>query len=331
VEGAEADGELGLEMVIIPGGTFMMGTPEEEEEGNDRERPQHEVTLQPFFMSRHPITQAQWRAVATATITSIDEALRFADTVLRFVRADGLRHVERLVLKGTWNQQTYRDMASEAGYTEIYLRRKVGTTLWSSLSKALGKHINKENFRSEVEHWANQHSLKSNPSNFEGDTLPVEQVSWEDAQEFCRRLSVKTGKDYRLPSEAEWEYACRAGTTTAYHFGATLPSELANHSFEVSQTSEVGRYPANYWGLYDMHGNVWEWCQDRWHETYEGAPTDGSAWEAHDDEAEEKRVLRGGSWFFYPEGCRSAVRVGVAPDGTDFGVGFRVVCGGART
>ena len=173
-------------------------------------------------------------------------------------------------------------------------------------------------------------ALNPAPSRFKGDNLPVERVSWDGAQEFCRRLSVKTGKDYRLPSESEWEYACRAGTTTAYHFGDTLPTELANFARSLKQTSEVDRYPANRWGLHDMHGNVWEWCQDYWHDSYEDAPPDGSAWLAKEADAKELRVLRGGSWFNVPGYCRSAFRYWFAPDDTYGFVGFRVVCGGAR-
>jgi formylglycine-generating enzyme required for sulfatase activity len=118
---------------------------------------------------------------------------------------------------------------------------------------------------------------------------PVEQVSWHDAMEFCSRLSQSTGRYYILPSEAQWEYACRAGTTTPLAFGETLSDELANYDAHTTygsgmrgqyrqQTTTVKRFPANAWGLQDMHGNVWEWCLDHWHDSYEGAPTDGSAW-----------------------------------------------------
>jgi formylglycine-generating enzyme required for sulfatase activity len=159
--------------------------------------------------------------------------------------------------------------------------------------------------------------------------------------EFCSRLSQRTGRTYRLPSEAQWEYACRAGTTTPFHFGETITSELANYraSFTYAngpkgeyrgQTTPVGMFPANAWGLQDMHGNVWEWCLDHWHESYEGAPSDGSAWvdgEGLDGEqSRRERLLRGGSWFNRPQYCRSAYRDRIHPgDRLDYW-GFRVCC-----
>jgi formylglycine-generating enzyme required for sulfatase activity len=189
-----------------------------------------------------------------------------------------------------------------------------------------------------------QLELNFDPSNFKGDNRPVEQVSWPDAQEFCRRLSVKTGRTYRLPSEAEWEYACRASTTTPFHFGETLSDELANYCAqdrEISGTSykgiygrgilgqyrkattEVGQFPANSFGLYDMHGNVWEWCEDDWHRSYEGAPNDGSAWVEIDRENTIK-LVRGGSWNNNSSYCRSVSRN--LNNDTSSDVGFRVVC-----
>ncbi len=224
--------EIELEMIAIPSGTFMMGSPEGE--GYDDEKPQHEVTVQSFFMGKYPITQAQ--------------------------------------------------------YEEI-----------------MGK----------------------NPSIFKGDDRPVEYVSWENAVEFCQRLSQQTGKEYRLPSEAEWEYACRAGTTTPYHFGDTITDKLANYGSNVGETTAVGKYPPNAFGLYDMHGNVWEWCEDDWHENYKGAPIDGRAWVTENSSI---KVLRGGSWDDHPEDCRSATRNSdYRRDNRLLNLGFRVVCGFGRT
>ncbi|MEB3302618.1 MAG: formylglycine-generating enzyme family protein, partial [Cyanobacteriota bacterium] len=126
----------------------------------------------------------------------------------------------------------------------------------------------------------------------EDDRRPVEQVSWDDAMEFCSRLRQRTGRHYTLPSEAQWEYACRAGTSTPFAFGETITPELANYKGVREQTTPVGMFPANSWGLQDMHGNVWEWCLDHWHESYEGAPEDGSAWLSQEGGS---RLLRGGS------------------------------------
>jgi len=175
----------------------------------------------------------------------------------------------------------------------------------------------------------------SNPSNFKGAQRPVEQVSWEEAIAFCTQLSQKTGKSYRLPSEAEWEYACRAGTTTPFHFGETITPELANYDGNYiygdapkgtyrKRTTDVGSFSANTFGLYDVHGNVWEWCADHWHQNYQGAPTDESAWTTNGDS--EQRVIRGGSWNCSPVSCRSANRNYIAPANRFNNVGFRVVC-----
>jgi formylglycine-generating enzyme required for sulfatase activity len=168
--------------------------------------------------------------------------------------------------------------------------------------------------------------LTSKPSKFDGARLPVETVSWLDAVEFCDRLSRHTGRTYRLPSEAEWEYACRAGTTTAYHFGDTIATELANYEYKLETTTAVGSYNvANRFGLYDMHGNVDEWCQDDWHDNYEGAPIDGSAWVDGDRKEGSNKLLRGGSWSLDPRHCRSACRNHFSPDDRDYDVGFRLV------
>jgi formylglycine-generating enzyme required for sulfatase activity/uncharacterized caspase-like protein len=243
-----------LDLVLIPGGTFMMGSPVEEKDSRDEERPQHKVSVPSFWMGKYPVTQAQWRAVSA------------------------LPQVER--------------------------------------------------------------SLTPNPSKFNGSDRPVEKVSWLDAVEFCQRLSKHTGRAYRLPSEAEWEYACRAGTTTPFCFGETLTSALANYDANYTygdgpkgkyreQITDLGSFPANGFGLCDMHGNVGEWCEDHWHSTYEGAPSDGSAWKTSNDNI--SRVIRGGSWNDYPRNCRSATRGSVTPDGRLNVIGFRVSCPAPRT
>jgi formylglycine-generating enzyme required for sulfatase activity len=252
-----------LEMVMIPSGSFMMGSPETEEGSNDDERPQHQVTIKAFCLGKYQVTQAQWKAVAAFP------------------------------------------------------------------------QVNKE--------------LKLDPSRFKGDGStsltnhrPVEQVSWEDAVEFCDRLSSHTKRQYRLPSEAEWEYACRAGTTTPFHFGETITTDLANYDgnyaygqgpkgVDRGETTEVGSFGvANNFGLYDMHSNVWEWCQDDWHNDYKGAPIDGSAW-LNNEEDNNGKLLRGGSWNINPGYCRSAFRYYNGLDYYDYlsHVGFRVVCSGA--
>jgi formylglycine-generating enzyme required for sulfatase activity len=171
------------------------------------------------------------------------------------------------------------------------------------------------------------------PYRCQGARRPADRVSWNAAREFCRRLSSQTGRTYRLPSEAEWEYACRAGTASAFHFGPTLTTDLANyvgeHTFGLEpkglyrhETTPVGSFPPNAFGLYDMHGDVWEWCSDAWHTDYAGAPADGSAWERG---GTSQRVLRGGGWHDPPDLCRSAARLKFEPGEAEDFVGFRVV------
>ncbi|MEM9446973.1 MAG: formylglycine-generating enzyme family protein [Cyanobacteria bacterium P01_E01_bin.6] len=170
-----------------------------------------------------------------------------------------------------------------------------------------------------------EEDLKPEPSRFSGDERPVEQVSWHEAVEFCARLSKHTGRIYRLPTEAEWEYACRADTTTPYYFGPKITEAWVNYN--VGETTSVGKFPPNAFGLYDMHGNVCEWCADHWHGNYEedgGPPTDGSAWLTEDSDA--RRVNRGGSWYPYPRLCRSACRDDDLPGDHYDDIGFRVVC-----
>lgn len=248
-----------LEMVAIPGGTFMMGSPKDETERYGDESPQHEVTVPAFLMGKYPVTQAQWRSVAAL------------------------------------------------------------------------EQVNRE--------------LNPDPSNFKGDNLPVEQISWYEAVEFCDRLSKHTGQKYRLPSEAEWEYACRAGTATPFNFGETITEDLASYNAEVTyadehkgksanKTTPVGIYKANAFGLYDMHGNVLEWCYDHWHGNYKGAPKDSSPWinEATEEGNDNQyRLRRGGSWNGNPGHCRSAYRLNYDSNNWGNALGFRAVVCGART
>jgi len=168
--------------------------------------------------------------------------------------------------------------------------------------------------------------MGNNPSRFKGEDLPVESVSWHDARKFCEMLSKKTGRDYRLPSEAQWEYACRAGSTKRYCFGDD-ESQLADYAWYAknseSTTYPVGKKKPNNWGLYDMHGNVWEWCLDHWHESYRNAPNDGSAWQTADEGS--GRVIRGGSWSGSAESCRCSYRGWFSPGDRSGYLGFRVV------
>ena len=177
-------------------------------------------------------------------------------------------------------------------------------------------------------------TLSTPPQESKGSNYPVVCVSWRDAQEFCHRLSRELSQNFRLPSEAEWEYACRAGTTTPFSFGEILTPMLANyHGHYVygggptgayrGETTEVGQFPANSWGLHDMHGNVLEWCEDRRHLHYYGAPTDGTAWGGRHMKGS---VLRGGSWLNIPARCRSAYRYAYSRGGRGNNIGFRVVC-----
>jgi formylglycine-generating enzyme required for sulfatase activity len=233
-----------LDLVLIPGGTFVMG----DERHHPDERPRHEVTLAPFYMSRYPITQGQYRSI----------------------------------------------MGDGAGFS-----------------------------------WGQDH--------------PIEKISWDDAIEFCTKLSQQTGvgeaaleeNRYTLPSEAQWEYACRAHTTTAFYFGDLITPDLVNYNGEYpyngaatglnrERTTPVGSFPANAFGLSDMHGNVWEWCLDSYQASYHGAPTDGSAW-VDPNSSDLKRVMRGGAWDYVARGCRSAVRCSLAPHLRVAGCGLRVV------
>ncbi|MCW6037129.1 SUMF1/EgtB/PvdO family nonheme iron enzyme [Spirulina subsalsa FACHB-351] len=198
--------------------------------------------------------------------------------------------------------------------------------------------------------------LNPDPSHFKGGNRPVEKVSWYDAVEWCARLSKLTGKEYRLPSEAEWEYACRGGTTSPFAFGETITPDLVNYDGNYTfgnapkgqyreETTPVASFPPNGFGLYDGHGNVWEWCFDPFHDSYQGAPGDGKVWDekVNDnryqkpsinlkillEESDRTFVLRGGSWDLNPLGCSSAFRSRLLRDSSNDGLGFRVCLVGA--
>lgn len=178
--------------------------------------------------------------------------------------------------------------------------------------------------------------LNPEPSCFKGDNLPVERISWWDAIEFCERLSLASVNHYRLPSEAEWEYCCRAGTSTPFHFGETITGSLANYNstyvYAKEQATELRHSTTdvdfftvrNPFGLSDMHGNLWEWCADHRHDNYEGASMDGSAWLT--DYPDCDRVIRGGAWGYKPKICRSGDRLFDPPFHRHNIIGFRVAC-----
>ncbi len=193
-------------------------------------------------------------------------------------------------------------------------------------------------------------SLLLSHSPYRGNEFPVSRVSWDDAREFCQRLSRELSQDFRLPSEAQWEYACRAGKIAPFTFGETLTLDLATYlsvqkdallvfdlAFEETLgapfvarklAAEVGRFPANVWGLHDMHGYPEEWCEDTWHDDYEGAPTNGSPWV---DGTSTNQLVRGCSWGYGPEICRSASRRYNLRESRCGTMGFRVVCSASTT
>jgi sulfatase modifying factor 1 len=179
------------------------------------------------------------------------------------------------------------------------------------------------------EQW--QEIMGNNPSKFKGEeNLPVEAVSWDDCQTFANKLREKDKNLYRLPTEAEWEYACRAGTTTPFHFGETISTDQANYAGEAvygndkkgvwrKKTTPGGSFPANAWGLHDMHGNVFQWCQDRY-----GAYPEKETVDPQGPEKGGSHVLRGGSWYYYPQFCRSAFRYSIEPAYRNINIGCRV-------
>jgi len=252
----ELGGGINLEMVLIQGNTFLMGSPIEEIDRQEDYENRHQVTLQSFFMSKYPVTQAQWQLIATLPKVDLE--------------------------------------------------------------------------------------LNLNPSYFKGANRPVEQVSWLEAKEFCARLSILKSCEYRLPNEAEWEYACRAGTITPFNFGETITTDLANYcgiDRQVGKTLQKGSYASgpkgdyreettpvggfcviNKYGLCDMHGNVWEMCSDFWRKDHEDIRSDDKV------ENNFSIVIRGGAWNSSARECRSAFRTAYKPNSCTKQVGFRVCC-----
>ena len=261
------DGDDCPEMVVIPAGKFLMGSPQSERGSSDGERPQHKVQIgKSFALGRYALTVGEFS---------------------RFVEASGYKtEAERNPEQGIW-------------------ARVRGKAEWAS---AKGKS------------WRN-------PGFAQDDRHPVVEVSWNDAQAYVKWLGEKTGKAYRLPSEAEWEYVARAGTRTRYPWGIEPGFNLANFSDSGSQwsggqTAPVGSFAANAFGLCDMIGNVWEWLQDCWNESYsDAAPADGSPWLKGDC---DRRVGRGGSWDDGPEFARAASRGRGGPGDHNSKSGFRL-------
>jgi formylglycine-generating enzyme required for sulfatase activity len=248
------DHEHGPEMVVVPAGSFMMGSPANELERQPGEGPLHKVTIaQPFAVSRHAISRGQFAAFVKNT-----------------------------------NYET-----------------EGGALVWTGTEPKLDPNAS----------WRNPGFRQSN-------SHPVVCINWDDANAYALWLSDQSRKIYRLLTEAEWEYVARAGSATPFWWGVSITPEQANYGGERKATVPVGNFEVNPWGLFNVHGNVWEWCKDFWHENYDGALADGSAWlEGRDS---RRRVARGGSWFEDHASLRSAVRGRFAAALRFNGRGFRL-------
>ncbi len=293
---------------------------------------------------RHRKQQAERHAAELAAlIPSPASPVADASGVLRDRFADGSGAGPDLVLIPTGrfqmgSHEVEQAAAIKAGAEKKWLQRE-GPQHWVGIaySFAMGRYpvtVGQWRQFARATGWESQSDVDWQAPGFAQDDLhPVVGVSWHDVQRYLRWLSEQTGQTYRLPSEAEWEYACRAGTKTAFSFGDTIGTDQANYDGnyvynggprgEFRQgTTRVNAFQPNPWGLFDMHGNVWEWTQDAVHDTYDGAPADGSAWEAGGDQA--RRILRGGSWLYNPRYLRAAVRNGYSALLANDIVGFRV-------
>ena len=260
------DHPAGPEMVVVPAGSFMMGSPESEPQRWDGEGPQHKITIgKPFAVGRHAVTRGQFSAFVNDTSHNTEN----------------------------------------------------GATVWT------GKELKLDPYRS----WRN-------PGFLQDDSHPVVCVNWNDARAYSAWLSETTGQTYRFLTEAEWEYVARAGTTTPFWWGPSITATQANYNGKYTYpagrskgeyreaTVPVASFEVNPWGLFNVHGNVWEWCEDIMHSDYNGAPVDGFAWARGGDSS--RRVVRGGSWNSNPEYLRSAHRDGHAAGIRISLFGFRV-------
>jgi len=309
---------VNLELVLIPAGEFIIGTPDPEpvdEEG---------------FRKKVLVGQALLAAsggvllvlVGAVVVQAIRRRRRPQYSLARFlamiVAASGCVLSElhwRQSAKGL--EQARSEYAAKARYDPAYQSEKPAHSITLTRPFYMGKWVVTQQKYVAV--------IGANPSGFKGRDNPVETVSWDDAQAYCKKLAEQTKQTVRLPTEAEWEYACRAGTTTTYHSG-DAEADLARVAWYAANskntTHPVGQKEPNAFGLYDMHGNVWQWCQDWYGEDYYGKS------EAENPQGPAQgagRVLRGGSWYYPPGRCRAADRIGNDPDFRYNSVGFRVV------
>jgi formylglycine-generating enzyme required for sulfatase activity len=297
-------------MVILPAGEFNMGSTN----GDKDEQPVHRVTLAKMFaIGKTEVTQGQWRALMGTTKaqgsseSSLGELMGKLKHILPQHKKDVTEDHFSAIMETS--PESYKNCGDDCTAEQRRARRESAE-------------------RGAAESTSNQVFVDNNPSYFKncGDECPVEQVSWAEAKNYIQKLISKTGKQYRLPSEAEWEYACRGGANTEYCGSDKVESvawygAYANPSGNSGKnTNNVATLSANGFGLFDMSGNVWEWVEDSYHANYIGAPIDGSSWAG--DAA--RHTLRGGSWSSKAQEVRAAERGKSEPSGRG-SVGFRVV------
>ncbi|MGK5080529.1 SUMF1/EgtB/PvdO family nonheme iron enzyme [Janthinobacterium sp. HLX7-2] len=314
----------------------------------EQERARREVASQVASRTAQQQVQPVQPMVPAPPLPPADAPVANADGVLRDDFLDGAgqgqgRGPELVLIPSGRFQMGAHEMehkaALQAGSQKTWLERETPQH-WVGIERpfALARHpVSVGEWRAFVKatRWeaCGAETDWDNPGFVQTDLHPVVGVSWNDAQLYLAWLGECTGRQYRLPSEAEWEYACRAGTRTAFNVGDTISTEQANYDglyvynggprgVYRGGTSPLGTFAPNPWGLFDMHGNVWEWVQDVVHDNYAGAPVDGSAWEEGSDSS--RRILRGGSWLYHPRYLRSALRNGFSTVFSNDIVGFRV-------